>query len=36
LRNDKHAKGVLEEKPSDEEMFAQFKQEVKKEISTVR
>ena len=36
LRNDKYAKGVLEEKPTDEEMIAQFKQEVKKEISTVR
>ena len=36
MRNDKYAKDVLEEKPTNEEILVQFKQEVKKEISTAR
>ncbi len=36
LRSHNCVKGVLEEKPTDEEMITQVKQEIKKEISTVR
>jgi len=36
LRSHNYVKGVLEEPPTDEEMITQVKQEVKKEISTVR
>ena len=36
LRSHHYVKGILEEPPTDEEMIAQIKQEIKKEISTVR